>query len=79
MGGSELSVLSDVGYLDVLIVFEILHDDFFFVADDNDDFVNPAFSCRVKHVFEQWFVGNREHDFGHGLGKRSEPFSFASR
>ncbi len=79
MGGAELPVLGDVGDFDVLVVFEVFHDDFFFVSDDDDDFLDAAFSCRVEDVFEQWFIGDGEHDFGHGFGEWSESFSFAGR
>ncbi len=79
VGGSELSVLGDVSDFDVFVVFEVFHDDFFFVADDDDDFFDAAFSGCIKEVFEQWFIGDGEHDFGHGFGKWSEPFSFAGR
>ena len=79
MSGAELSVLGDVGDFDVLVVFEVFHDDFFFVADDDDDFINTAFFGCIKDVFEEWFIGDREHDFRHGFGEWPESFSFTGR
>ena len=79
MGGAELSVLGDVGDFDVFVVFEVFHDDFFFVADDDDDFVDAAFFGCVKDVFEEGFIGDREHDLRHGFGEWSESFSFTGR
>ena len=73
---AQLLVLDDEGDLDLVVVLEVLLDDFFLVADDADHIGDSCVLNGIEDMFEDRFVRDGKHDFGHGLCERSQPLPF---